>query len=239
MVLLCLSLRKIRARHIRAAQCSNSLTPCSSKLASIRWLPSYFSFFASGSRRRFSSSNNNSSTTATTLGQRRYIPTPSWSIASLELDKQHAPATIADLEKLAKRAVIDLSSSSLQQKQQLCQDLGNMLHMMEQVKHDVVEHSGGNMIDCSDPVVLYDTPRGVSEAYCRDDSSAAISDREGSYDTTMSAAVRKSLWEPKMKRLGAHQYFEIVTDITVVPRNQTDAEEARRRSIDHVAKGGN
>lgn len=148
------------------------------------------------------------------------IPAPSWSIASLELDQQHAPAGLADLEKLAKRAVIDMSllddgdnnnnNNCTASKERLCQDLGNMLHMMEQVQNFNAHTATANnatTTDAMDAVVLYDVPRGVTEAPCRDDDNDSNDDSS----LTMSAAVRASLLEPKMTRVGAHQFFEIVT----------------------------
>ena len=119
---------------------------------------------------------------------------------------------MADLEKLAKRAVIDTTLHD--NKEQLCQDLGNMLHMMEQLLPESAEKQSESAInttnyDADPAVLLYDVPRGVTEAPCRDDT--ALGDDENLALSVMSASVRGSLLEPKMKRVGAHQYFEIVT----------------------------
>lgn len=201
-------------------------------------------------------------TSATTKPQRIpiQVPPPTWSIASLELHKQHPPISSSELDVLAKRAVILIDPGPL--REQLCQDLGNMMHMINKVQDfvhvdDQNSNSSGNQSTanhCSDQEAtwLYDVPRGVTVApfrYERQKKSHsndhvantvdpklekensvsksssntttesatattvhAENDTNFDYDDNgMNPAIRQSLLEPKMTRVGSHCYFEIVT----------------------------
>ena len=163
---------------------------------------------------------------ATGTHQRFTIPKPTWSIQSLQLHESHAPADMKELEILAKRSVLDLRQFDNETKQQLRQDLGNMLHMMKQVQRfqstKTVEErqDDDDDDDQNNPIMLYDVPRGVTEAPFRIDanitttSSEVISspadDREGHQ---ISQSVRESYLAPNMTRVGGHLYYEIVTSI--------------------------
>jgi hypothetical protein len=142
---------------------------------------------------------------------RQYIPEPTWSIASLELDQQHTPVTRSELERLAKRAVIDLSLLDSKDDQlgipQLCQNVGNMMHMMNQVQ-EFVETIASN--DSMSAETLYDAPRGITLPTTSTSSENATSDGDWP-DRDVSLAVRQSYWGPRLKRVGGHEYFEIVT----------------------------
>jgi hypothetical protein len=152
------------------------------------------------------------------------IPKPTWSISSLRLHESHPPASNEELQLLAKRAVLDIRQFDEVKKKQLCQDLGNMLHMMKQVQDFQSTTTTKNFDNVDDPRMLYDISRGVTEAPFRLDdrntrtSTTAIG-RQGQHhsdeeeEVRISKSVRESYLEPKMKRVGGHQYFEIITSI--------------------------
>jgi hypothetical protein len=131
------------------------------------------------------------------------LPPPSWSIASLELDKQHKPVSEEELEVLAKRALIELPkdnvSSANLDTDQLRQDLGNMLHMVRQVQGFASDDS--EALSSED---VYDAPRGVRSAPVRRHGSTEEEEREAEQ-------VWKSLLETKTSLVGAHPYFVIAT----------------------------
>jgi Asp-tRNA(Asn)/Glu-tRNA(Gln) amidotransferase C subunit len=135
----------------------------------------------------------------------------------LELDKQHQPATKADL----KSSLIDIDRLNNNTTAQLCQDLGNMLHMIEQVQ----EFDCRSVADVDDPVTLYDVPRGVTEAPIQNENSTATTTTSTS--SNVAAAVHESLLKPKMIQHGAHCYFEIVTDQKVVVPKIIDDKKCR------------
>jgi hypothetical protein len=149
------------------------------------------------------------------------IPAPTWSIESLQLNQSHKPASMEELHLLAKRSVLDLRRFDEKSRNQLCQDLGNMLHMIENVKGGDKNSASSSENIVIDPVELYDIPRGVSEAPFRDDDKDTINDHEKNTndDEQYSRSVRESFLEPKMKRVGGYQYYEIVTS---VKRTTTD-----------------
>jgi len=135
------------------------------------------------------------------------IPAPTWSIASLQLDQNHEPASQSEFETLCKRALID--PSTVPSPPKLRQDLGNMLHMIQQIVDDTTitvnhQHTATNSIDLEDPAVLYDVPRGVTEAPLRRDDAVQTNNNNMQSSSCF-------VWQPKLKRSGAHQYFEIVT----------------------------
>lgn len=130
------------------------------------------------------------------------IPSPTWSIASLELDKQHEPISEKELSVLAKRALIELPSDESSSKKldtdQLRQDLGNMLHMIRQVQDFTADN-----VELTDEDI-YDRPRGVHSTPVRRHGSTVEEDREAEL-------VWKSLLEPKTSRVGARHYFVVAT----------------------------
>jgi hypothetical protein len=163
-----------------------------------------------------------SSHSATTEAKGFTIPKPTWSISSLQLHESHTPASMDELQILAKRSVLDLHRFDDETRQQLCQDLGNMLHMMKQVQsyqstmtsdHDQ-KYTNEND---DDPIMLYDIPRGVTETpFRRDDNLTTMNTTTTTEDHNVqriSQSVRESYLEPKMKRVGGHQYYEIITSI--------------------------
>jgi hypothetical protein len=143
--------------------------------------------------------------------KRRYIPEPTWSIASLELDRPHTPVSRSELERLAKRAVIDLSLLDSKNNQlgipQLCQDVGNMMHMMNQVQEFVETMASKDTMSAE---TLYDAPRGITSPTAPTAVENATSDNDWP-DRDVSLTVRQSYWGPRLKRVGGHEYFEIVT----------------------------
>lgn len=111
--------------------------------------------------------------------------------------------TQAEIEVLAKRALIALDEIDPHEQDQLRQDLGNMMHMIHQV----------SQFSCSESLTdaeIYDAPRGVTEAPVRHSSKPTESEEQEA----------KQVWEsylkPKTKNVGAHTYFEIATRQEVV-----------------------
>jgi hypothetical protein len=132
------------------------------------------------------------------------LPPPTWSISSLKLDQQHAPVSEEELSILAKRALINLPSDDKSSHQldtkQLRQDLGNMIHMIQQVQDFATDTAG--LTDEH----IYDRPRGVTSAPVRRTSSTTEEDQEAEQ-------VWDSLLKPKTTPVGAHPYFVIATNI--------------------------
>ena len=141
--------------------------------------------------RCFSESGNGRKPPAKSL-----IPTPTWSVDSLELGKKHPPVSQQELQQLSKRALLDTRHLPVSE---LRQDLGNMLHMIRQVQ------SFQPSEELSD-VDLYDVPRGVKATPLRKD------DKEGD---KRNVKEEKQVWEsflkPKTTSVGAHSYFVIAT----------------------------
>lgn len=131
------------------------------------------------------------------------IPAPTWSIASLQLDQNHNPVSEEELRKLSKRALIDVSSGGTKN-DSFRQDLGNMLHMIQQVrefqaKQEVqVDHKNGAIYDCH-------RGNGAPSPVRNDDEDNTTEEREA-----------KQVWESFLKphtiAVGAHSYFIIATD---------------------------
>ena len=161
---------------------------------------------------RFSTKNDSESTSSSQSNafpaNPLTIPDPTWSVASLQLHENHPPASMEDLQVLAQRSALDIHRMDDATRRQLCQDLGNMLHMIEHVqeKDSISSHSEKDTL--TDPVALYDTPRGVVAAPLRDDTTP---DPHDDAEEKMAQSVRASFLEPKMRRVGGHQYYEIVT----------------------------
>ena len=136
------------------------------------------------------------------------IPAPTWSIASLELEKQHAPVDRPTLEALAKRALIDLRQ--LDNVSELQQEVGNMMHMMNQVQE--LDERTGKDEDIDDEVgarLMYDVPRNVTAAPLRHSRSETELTNED--DSNSSRRVWDSFLTPKTQRVGGHSYFVIPT----------------------------
>jgi hypothetical protein len=97
------------------------------------------------------------------------LPEPTWSVHSLELHKNHKPMSYDELKVLAKRAIIDLdylSKTSKMNIDKLCQDLGNMMHMIHNVTKETTNEQiiSYEKLTCQD---IYDKPRGVTTAPIR------------------------------------------------------------------------
>jgi len=135
------------------------------------------------------------------------IPEATWSVQDLELSKQHQPVSEEELQILARRALLDLNQLDKNTRQQLRQDLGNMMNMIEQVKsfpHE--EYQQQEDIDDYD-AAMYDRPRGVTSAPLRTvEEDANHDDAE-----TESKQVFDSFLKPQTTKVGAHDYFSIET----------------------------
>jgi Asp-tRNA(Asn)/Glu-tRNA(Gln) amidotransferase C subunit len=129
------------------------------------------------------------------------LPEPTWSVQDLELSKQHPPISEVELEKLAKRALLDLYHLDESTRNDLRQDLGNMMHMIEQVKS--FRHNDKD-IEWSDSDI-YDKPRGVTAAPLRKDADTS-KDTEAEHDP-----VWEKFLKPQTTKVGAHDYFIIET----------------------------
>ena len=125
------------------------------------------------------------------------LPEPTWSIASLELDKNHTPVSEEELALLAKRALIDVPSDP-QARGSLRQDLGNMIHMIQTVK----DFAADEELTDED---IYDRPRGVTMAPVHRSTESSEAEQEEMRQ------VWDSLLKPKTTNVGAHPYFVIET----------------------------
>lgn len=156
--------------------------------------------------RFFSSTpNNNSNNNTNKPSQFPFIPEPTWSVADLELDQQHAPVSEQELRKLAKRALLDMDQLDDNTRQQLRQDVGNMMHMLAQVQSfDFGEES--TLTDAD----IYDKPRGVTKAPLRKDAEEA-NEKDKRRDDKVAENVYKSFLQPNTIQVGAFDYFSIET----------------------------
>ncbi|CAB9523346.1 expressed unknown protein [Seminavis robusta] len=127
------------------------------------------------------------------------LPKPTWSVKDLELTKQHLPISNKELEKLAKRALLDLDQLDAKTREELRQDLGNMMHMIEQIQSLQLDEN----VALSEEDI-YDRPRGVTSAPLRD-----ANEREDTLETTNN--LWASFLQPKTTKFGAHDYFSIET----------------------------
>jgi len=164
--------------------------------------------------------------------RQKRIPSPTWSIADLELTSTHPPLPQNEFERLARLVLIDVSSKNNENNNDnynddmdsLRQDLGNMLHMIQHVteyeyypsptgkynnehfptseNNDIAPTCGGGSI--------YDTVRGVKAIPLRkgiDDDP--LQDR----DATQAREVWESFLRPKtIRKGGSHVYFAIETN---------------------------
>lgn len=186
--------------------------------------------------RSSSSSNNNGSETTIQL------PEPTWSVNSLELNKNHKPMEYNELKVLAKRAIIDLHYLSKTNKMSidtLRQDVGNMMHMIQNItttSNNKQQQNDDNSMTCQD---IYDRPRGVTTAPIRatipitqskkniDNNMIQVATNDTSVNnnfyhitnascTSTDKQDNKKLWDQyikptKMKSVGGHYYFVIPT----------------------------
>jgi hypothetical protein len=136
------------------------------------------------------------------------IPEPTWSIKDLQLSSSKDPVSIEELERLARKSLLDVSK--LQDPYSLRKDLANMLHCLEQVR-DV------NLPDLSDAEV-YDVPRGVTSAPLRNSRDDVWREEE--------QQEAKQVWETFLKhktiQRGAHSYFSVVTKLEDAPKKGTE-----------------
>lgn len=141
----------------------------------------------------FKNGTDDTYTTSSTL----LPPAPTWSIQSLELDQAHAPVSVEQLHVMSKRAVLAISKED---EKELCQDLGNMMYLLDQVE-SFQDDNEEAIVSVAD---IYDVPRGVTEAPVRvdDNNSSVESDMQDTWE---------SLLKPKTVRVGAHSYFSAKT----------------------------
>jgi hypothetical protein len=131
------------------------------------------------------------------------LPEPTWSVQDLELSKQHPPISVVELEKLAKRALLDLSHLDESTRDDLRQDVGNMMHMIGQVQSFRQNDKGIDELSDGD---IYDKPRGVTTAPLRKDGDSCNKDTKVDHDQVCEKFLR-----PQTTKIGAHDYFSIET----------------------------
>ena len=129
------------------------------------------------------------------------VPPPTWSVKSLQLDESHNLVSEELLTKLSRRALIDLKRLDPDRRQELRQDLGNMLHLIDQVQQNASNLDDEDLTD----VDLYDKSRGVTEILLRSDTQPSAEEQEEAQ------AVYQTMLEHKTTMVGAHAYFEVVT----------------------------
>jgi hypothetical protein len=141
------------------------------------------------------------------------IPAPTWSLQSLELSQTHTPISDQELSRLTKRAVIDLTAIT-SSKASLAQDLGNMMHMIEQVQAPLSYTEMEHLTDAD----IYDVPRGVTAAPVRreQDTTADATTMTSSSSSSLPKAHQRPEWwdsllKPKTTTVGAHSYFAVCT----------------------------
>jgi hypothetical protein len=150
------------------------------------------------------------------------IPAPTWSLQSLELSQTHTPISDQELSRLTKRAVIDLSAldshtTNTISKASLAQDLGNMMHMIQQVQSALPDKEMEHLTDAD----IYDVPRGVTAAPVRrEQDTSTFTDAtlttSSSSTTPNKAQLKRPMWwdsllKPKTTTVGAHSYFAVCT----------------------------
>jgi hypothetical protein len=200
-------------------------TTYSQRLQSISIKYQYHLYFLGNNNPSSSATRSLSTTTATTPPPPRsrstpIIPAPTWSLQSLGLSQTHAPVSDQELSRLTKRAVfIDLSAmdshsnSSSNSNTSLAQELGNMMHMIQQVQSLLP----GNEMEHLTDAAIYDVPRGVTCAPVRRPEDTSNQDATTSSTTPHNAAQpnRPAWWEsflkPHTTTVGAHSYFAVVT----------------------------
>jgi len=146
------------------------------------------------------------------------LPEPTWSLSDLELSKQHDPVTQQELQVLAKRALLHVPFNE-KDSYKLRQELGNMMHMIQQVSLFDFDKHNNNIYNDNDnetqekEINLYDKPRGVTGAPFRSDEKNAIVTKphEGEEEEKESEQVFASFLQPQTVKVGAHNYFCIET----------------------------
>jgi Asp-tRNA(Asn)/Glu-tRNA(Gln) amidotransferase C subunit len=151
------------------------------------------------------------------------LPEPTWSVQELELSQQHTPVSEQELKTLARRALLDVDQLDPSTKQQLRQDLGNMLHMIEQVTS--FQHPD---FDKLDDVAIYDAPRGVSQAPLREDRN--INAKHEEEEKAQQQQVWSSFLRPQTTRIGAHEYFSIETKREKIKNNNNNGNNEQSSS---------
>jgi hypothetical protein len=174
------------------------------------------------------------------------IPRPTWSVESLQLHVAHPPISSHELQQLAKRAVLllvppcsptapphnDDHDSNDTQNAQLRQDLGNMMHLIQQVVATSSVSSATTTTSqpqqdaaadaAAQAAWIYDAPRGVTTSPLRK-TAAHDDENNGSNDRMhqrQEAHVWKGMLEPKTTKVGAHSYFVIPTDVTTTTKKE-------------------
>ena len=159
------------------------------------------------------------------------MPKPTWSIASLELDrKDHPPISEQELQKLAKRALLDVDI--LEEKRRILgqtslkQDLGNMMHLIQHVVetskkqaeeqlHDKKDNPSTSYeeqeIDALLDAELYDLPRNISATV--QNFQTNIEKSAGVSRTEQAKSVWENYLKTKTTRVGGHSYFVVTTSV--------------------------
>jgi hypothetical protein len=204
----------LQVAHSRRSVLRTFHTTYSQRLQSISIKYQYLYFL--GNNNPSSSATRSLSTTTTTTPppprsrSNPIIPEPTWSLKSLELSQTHAPVSDQELSRLTKRAVIDLTamdshnSTSNISKTSLAQELGNMMHMIQQVQSPLL----GTEMDHLTDAAIYDVPRGVTSTPVRraeDASSTPTAPQPGRPEWW------ESLLKPHTTTVGAHSYFAVIT----------------------------
>jgi hypothetical protein len=183
------------------------------------------------------------------------LPPPTWSVSDLQLSVDHEPVSDEVLVALCRRACVqvpppvatvtsgDCANKEEEEREeeetsmrQMAQDVGNLLHMLRQVR-SIDPSLAASLLDSTSEEerarLLYDVPRGVSPIVFDvandddddddddDDSRSESNSAEGegiasaSWDNDEDARefdrVRDSLLRPKMVQVGGHSYFAVQT----------------------------
>lgn len=152
------------------------------------------------------SKDNTSRSASSSSSSSFQLPEATWSLKDLELSKQHEPISDTELQKLAKRALLDLDSlhndntekGRTASRKQLRQDLGNMMHMIEQVQSFDFDNTSRKDMAFSE-ADIYDKPRGVVAAPLRRDDVDDKGDNDNN-DDEKESAKRKEEEEKQTSR---------------------------------------
>lgn len=146
------------------------------------------------------------------FGHNIQIPEPTWSVKDLDLTSQKPPLPQSKLDRLSRLALIQVED-----KDDLRQDLSNMIHMIDQVSSFAAKGLGDkgendddddDKFSASQAAQLYDVPRGVTSTPLRTMENDSFQDS----DQEISDQVWKTLLQPKTTRKGGrHDYFSIQT----------------------------
>mmetsp|Transcript_11818 Transcript_11818/g.33940 ORF Transcript_11818/g.33940 Transcript_11818/m.33940 type:complete len:261 (-) Transcript_11818:216-998(-) len=164
--------------------------------------------------------------------KRVHVPFPTWSVEDLELTSPHNPIPRQEMERLTRLALIDVSGNRSNDNLDtllLHQDLGNMLHMIQNVtEYRYQQPQGETTIDtrskrdtscdascdascdniaCSGKI--YDSVRGVGAIPLR---KRITEDPLHEQDAVQAQEIRATFIQPKsIRRGGGHVYFSIKT----------------------------